>query len=383
MLQRSMQHRLDCSDDFNAQLGADLYSKFFKQVDSIDEYAKVLQGVEESDRNISKDVKTEYLAYKHLPLFDTLYDDISNLMECALSKQDLFNALSIICMLHFDRFLLEQSKKMCQCYFTYLIESVQKGSCILNDDDPQISLFKALDSPEKIDAYVKNRFRSSIYVCINEKDKKLKTIVRERLGQNSFLLDQSFEYYIRHRFERYIDFTAPNLRTKVDLDGQDREILASILKASLFIDVTKKTDVSTTLKNHLNDSKNYKEFLHELVKSLNERIGHKKNLHQTYCRYIGLVSGGSSKYKYYKFTDELLKTIIMASLGKSEFMELEKFTELLKHKYNIVIGDNVLNDCDDSTRQVLRDNFIELKKRLMDMNLLIALSDTSEYVRKP
>ncbi|WP_308497896.1 hypothetical protein [uncultured Anaerobiospirillum sp.] len=386
ILQRGFNKRASSKDETSDfDLGEELYSKFFEQADAIDQFAENLQATEESSSGSF--TKTEFMPYKHLKIFESFYEDMSNLMQCSLSKQDLFIALGTICLLNLNVYVLEQECKMCQGYERYLIESVQSKRSAINKDDPRYLEYEQLDTPEKIEAYIEEQFNSSMMMCLDGKDQKLKKQVKERLGENALLYSKSSEAYLLHRLERFVDFTAPFLRDKDELDSEDIELLKKIICCC--IGISPDDDVDSNNKefleqvmDNLERAKKYKNVRDVVKFAANLRDKHMNSLHYKYSKRIGLVSGSQARYAYYDLSDNLLKTLVRATLGKEPYMMLKSFLERLKEKYNIVISKDHLDD-ERIDKDKLEGNVDLLKQRLQGLNMLITLSDSCEYVKKP
>ena len=224
-------------------------------------------------------------------------------------------------------------------------------------------------------------------MCLDGKDQKLKKQVKERLGENALLYSKSSEAYLLHRLDRFVDFTAPFLRDKDELDSEDIELLKKIICCC--IGISPDDDVDSNNKeflekvmDNLERTKKYKNVRDVVKFAANLRKKHMNSLHYKYSKRIGLVSGSQARYAYYDLSDNLLKTLVRATLGKEPYMMLKSFLERLKDKYNIVISKDHLDD-ERIDKDKLEGNVDLLKQRLEGLNMLITLSDSCEYVKKP
>lgn len=117
------------------------------------------------------------------------------------------------------------------------------------------------------------------------------------------------------------------------------------------------------------------------------RKGHQQHvgqIHRSYGREIGLVSRrGTNRYRYAP-TDQLVKTLLFATVDRR--MEFGEFLACLFEKYGLVIGDReaeqVLLD-DDFDRRAFQANARRLEQRLASLGLLCRLSDACAYVENP
>jgi hypothetical protein len=111
---------------------------------------------------------------------------------------------------------------------------------------------------------------------------------------------------------------------------------------------------------------------------------HAAQVHRTYGREIGLVSRrGTNRFRYAP-TDQLIKSLLFATVKNR--MEFGDFLSSLFTKYQIVIGareaERVL-PTDEFDSSAFKDNAQRLEQRLVSLGLLRRLSDACAYVENP
>lgn len=117
------------------------------------------------------------------------------------------------------------------------------------------------------------------------------------------------------------------------------------------------------------------------------RKGHQQHvaqIHRSYGREIGLVSRrGTTRFRYAP-TDQLMKTLLFATVERR--LEFGEFLAHLFDKYGLVIGDReaerVLSP-DEFDRKAFQANAQRLEQRLASLGLLRRLSDACAYVENP
>lgn len=117
------------------------------------------------------------------------------------------------------------------------------------------------------------------------------------------------------------------------------------------------------------------------------RKGHQQHVaqvHRTYGREIGLVSRrGTTRFRYAP-TDQLIKTLLFATVERR--MEFSEFLTTLFDKYGLVIGDREAErvlSADEFDQKVFQANARRLEQRLSSLGLLRRLSDACAYVENP
>ena len=117
--------------------------------------------------------------------------------------------------------------------------------------------------------------------------------------------------------------------------------------------------------------------------------------HNKFGASIGLASSSITRGYCYYFSDDLLRTLVMAVVGRSNHMPLGRFLEQLDQRYHIIIGPNEarayyaegapfanslpLQSLDDEFSK----NYRALKDQLARLGLLQSLSDYCDFVKNP
>lgn len=111
---------------------------------------------------------------------------------------------------------------------------------------------------------------------------------------------------------------------------------------------------------------------------------HVAQVHRSYGREIGLVSRrGTTRFRYAP-TDQLMKTLLFATVGRR--MEFSEFLSRLFDKYGLVIGDREAEQVlpvDEFDRKAFQANARRLEQRLASLGLVRRLSDACAYVENP
>ncbi|MGR6913607.1 hypothetical protein ACU635_05080 [[Actinomadura] parvosata] len=120
------------------------------------------------------------------------------------------------------------------------------------------------------------------------------------------------------------------------------------------------------------------------IEALKGHQRHAAQVHRTYGREIGLVSRrGTNRFRYAP-TDQLIKTLLFATV--THRMEFGEFLHKLFEKYQLVIGareaEQVL-PADEFDSSAFQDNARRLEQRLVSLGLLRRLSDACAYVENP
>ena len=120
------------------------------------------------------------------------------------------------------------------------------------------------------------------------------------------------------------------------------------------------------------------------VEALKRHQRHAAQVHRTYGREIGLVSRrGTNRFRYAP-TDQLIRTLMLATVDHR--MEFGEFLQLLFAKYRMVIGareaEQVL-PAEEFDSSAFQDNARRLEQRLVSLGLLRRLSDACAYVENP
>lgn len=386
MLQRAYNHGKRHASD---KLGKDLFDLFLSSNDPIDSYAQIIQAVDEERGNRSR-TDSEFLAYKHLDVFDHLYEDISNLMECSLGRQDLFNAISLMSVLNLIVFELEQEYKMREGMLRNRVNYALNDEVFFDDDLLTKSDISGIKTSGDVDGWFKKNLSYSLVICLDNKNKAIKDESNSSYLPNKKCSEESIKAYVRYRLDKFIELIAPYLRYKPRYDDDDRELITEIVLILLVVSKSEfnnpesKKDQIKALRESLSSCKNYNDLTSKVEKVALSRASHRNQLHTSWARFIGLLSGSRVRKPYYTISDDLLKSLVRSYLGKRPYMKLTSFLEHLKARYHFIISkQSIGNDVSNETKEALALNETSLKEKLQDLNMLITLSDYCEYIQKP
>lgn len=111
---------------------------------------------------------------------------------------------------------------------------------------------------------------------------------------------------------------------------------------------------------------------------------HLGQFHRTIGRDIGLVSRrGTNRFRYAP-TDDLVRTLLIATVGQR--MEFGEFLHVLFERYGLVIGPREAQAAyrgEDIDQKAFRANAVRLEERLASLGLVRRLSDACAYVLNP
>lgn len=111
---------------------------------------------------------------------------------------------------------------------------------------------------------------------------------------------------------------------------------------------------------------------------------HVSQVHRNYGRSIGLVSKRGTNKLRYAPNDDLLKTIIFATVEQR--MECSMFLQEIYKRYGFIIGDkeaSLVLDNSECEIKAFQSNAKRLEQRLASLGLLKRLSDGCAYVLNP
>lgn len=120
-----------------------------------------------------------------------------------------------------------------------------------------------------------------------------------------------------------------------------------------------------------------------------------QNTHFKLGRSIGLITTELTKGHCYYLSDQLVRTLVMAVIGRAKYMSLAQFLAQLAQRYHIIIGPQEaqpyytkgklfakqikLQEIDDE----LSKNVKAFREQLMRLGFLISLSDYCDFVKNP
>ena len=389
-------------------VGKMLMERFLNDEDPIDKFAGYINQTElefksdEDDKSRDpSDPNSAYLPYLGLPVYEKLEEDFNNLLQCQLNKQHLFIALARMASLNLLVYLLEQEQKTCianEIHKRYYprdpggcinVNKLHDGICrCLNDEKYASELTDNIKALQK-------QFDITIPVCAKgtQNTKDLLRHSKERQQFHHALFDLSRDSYVQHRAELFLALTVPFLRNSSELNKIELDTVRHILEAAFNYKVDTKNkdkDKNSSKKSFSLKVHDCSSMIAQMVNITLDRDTHMVGLNQVLATESGLCKKVKTARTYYEMSDELLRTLVMAVLGKSECMKLTQFLEIIRERYHLVIGPDESDR--KSTRKALESstntpdlsgNLTQLKLQLHRLDMLIYLSDYCEYVKRP
>lgn len=324
----------------------------------------------DSDKIIDtfKASNTIYLPYKQHRVFDQLTLDFKHLLELKnqLNQNDLFHALSLIGTLN----LIVYYQEVCQ----RLIEFSGGGEC-------------------NIDMVVE---------CNHDSGISLRRLATSRQHDNDALLKRA----VQEMFKRYITNLFPGLKENTALDANEYSMLMDILIRSFSLNkafsnrcsyeecqkmaakALDEQDGSPSNKVQVTFGLLQKRLMEEEAKMITHMLG----LHRSFGQQIGLSSRDKARAVRYVLSDDLVRSLVLATVDKSkQLMLLDDFLSELNTKYHLVIGPHEAKKYLVSAQAVNKNkdesqftaNLDAFKEQLKRLGFLIDLSDTASYVKNP
>ena len=271
-----------------------------------------------------------YLPYRAHPAFDRLADDWSRVFDLDLPAQDAFGYLAPLGTLH------------------VLLYQLETAAAVLGKDRPPIVC--EMISPRR--ELVRQRSIASFY-------------------DNDALSARAVEAEADRFFASpgWSALAGPSMMSEDERVEAGADLLAARYKFS------GQAGASSSL------SKLRRAFSDALERKHSENWG---DVHSSYGRHIGLVSRRATNRYRYAPTDELLRTLVVARVGRR--VEFGRFLEDLHAQYRLVFGpveaqQAVAADAFDAS--IFERNKERLELRLGSMGLLKRLSDGCAYVTNP
>lgn len=273
----------------------------------------------------SHKISPPYLPEQSLPDFMCLGKDWGNLFDCQMPNYDVIPHLERITGLHLVRYFLNRSCEVLGGEKTEMVlEILAPRKTKIRDLASQSYYHNNSLSQRALKSFIYNRLQTEAW----------SSAVASGSGEQAFsVLKSTFKW--KADPEKYSD--SPN------------KVLQS------FID-----DVTYRHKGHLHKT------------------------HNVYSKSIGLSSTRGSRRTRYTPTDDLLETLVLATVPQR--LEFQSFLKELYRKYAIVIGDQQAQSLIDSNRADKEDfsrNAERLEQRLLSIGLLQRLSDACAYVINP
>lgn len=418
------------------ELGPQLYQAFFSRHDPLNqlttklERSQVIGALHErlsAMQSMSLEQKagcndlqlTRYLPYAHHAVYERLARDIDNILALDLTKQELFYALSSICMLNLMVFVLEQSASIlrlcgddnCDINMVVVINperatNFKKLSAVRYRDNDAIV---ALSLKRYAVMHVK-AFLEAVAPFLLSK-KSLTTKEAEFVGA---VMRELFSFNDNLRFDLTDGIVVNSDSDAVDSDDDDEAYAKVRAKSSAAAaagsGAAAAVDDGATKSTYARGSGgsgvsggsggssgrgkySLDGLLEHLTDFIEERDNHLNDLLSYYARRIGLSNGATARTPCYTLSDDLLRHLVLATLDKNEpFLMLSEFLERVYERYHLVIGpiEGRLYYQERSSKSAEYTDEIEftknhraLRAKLERLGLLIPLSDSCDYIKNP
>lgn len=437
----------DPDDQLQLQrVGQELYSRFFPEVNLLNDLARAVAGpsaeealealeglkdpdtrreynglteekeqkrfvsdlrqcLDDSDSYVSPSVtyslkNTDFCPVRQHRIFKQVFKDIANILAMDLNQQELFISLGQIGLLNLMVFGLEQA------IGALSVGIGQKAHCDIN-------IIPVLN--------------------LSQRDSGIRKSSVERCKQNNELNQIMLRPYLKAHLKRLVEMVDPLLLQASELNASQINELLSLISAlftfnSTGFSVLKSTVAFLQKKKKEGEALNASEVQSLRRKKRKESEAQQKNvssddlaqLHLSYEQFtdlvwdamlfqernhddyhnkfgasIGLASSSITRGYCYYFSDDLLRTLVMAVVGRSNHMPLGRFLEQLDQRYHIVIGPKEarayyaegapfantlpLQSLDDEFTK----NYRALRDQLARLGLLQSLSDYCDFVKNP
>ena len=426
------------------RVGRELYSRFFPEVNQLNDLARAVAGpsaeealdaleglkhpdtrreynglteekeqkrfvsdirqyLYDSDSYVSPSVtynlkNTDFCPVRQHRIFKQAFEDIDNILAMDLNQQDLFISIGNIGLLNLMVFGLEQARGALS------VGIGQEANCDIN-------IIPVLN--------------------LSQRDSGIRKSSVERCKQNNELNQIMLRPYLKAHLKRLVEMVEPLLLQASELNASQINELLSLISALFTFNSTGFSVLKSTvafLHSKNGETLNTSEIQELRRKKRNESKVQQKNvssddlaqLHLSYEQFtdlvwdamllqernhddyhnkfgvsIGLASSSITRGYCYYFNDDLLRTLVMAVVGRSNHMPLGRFLEQLDQRYHIIIGPKEarayyaegapfantlpLQSLDDEFTK----NYRALRDQLARLGLLQSLSDYCDFVKNP
>lgn len=343
-----------------------------------------------------------FSVYAHR-VFQQMLLDFASILSMGLSNQELFQALGQISLLNFLVYTLEQTKGA-------LLLSGKKAS------ELDINIIPVINPSPK------DQIRHcSVYRC----------------RQNNDYTMEFESLYFRKHIASLVKLAAPQLTRAKSLNAQQIELLFTLIESlfnfnkqsvhylrsfvQYFVDKKRQQNLSATQtydpksanvgafnrRKRANENlsfdsmvlASYKVTYREIVELCQHYVQiidrSMPNTHFKLGRSIGLITTELTNGHCYYLSDQLVRTLVMAVVGRAKYMSLAQFLAQLAQRYHIVIGPQEaqpyytkgklfakqlkLQELDDE----LSKNVKAFREQLQRLGLLLSLSDYCDFVKNP
>lgn len=426
------------------RVGHELYCRFFPKVNKLNKLAitvagpsavealEALEGLKNPDvrrfynglteekdqRSFAKQLRDNLAAYKRYVspsvtytlkntdfcpirqhrIFKQLFGDLDSILAMDLNQQELFISLGQIGLLNLMIFGLEQARG------AFSVGIGKQAHCDIN-------IIPVLN--------------------LSQRDSGIRKSSVERCKQNNELNQIMLRPYLKAHLKRLVEMVDPQLLQTSALNASQINELLSLISALFTFNSTglsvlrstvaflhskagsalKADDIQSLRRKKRKESEvqqknvssdelaqlnlSYKQFTDLVWDAMLLQERNHDDYHNKFGVSIGLASSSITRGYCYYFSDDLLRTLVMAVVGRSNHMPLGRFLEQLDQRYHIIIGPKEarayyaegapfantlpLHSLDDEFTK----NYRALRDQLARLGLLQSLSDYCDFVKNP
>ncbi len=344
---------------------------------------------------------TDFCPIRQHRIFKQLLGDLDNILAMDLNQQELFISIGQIGLLNLMVFGLEQARGA-------LSVGIGQQACC------DINIIPVLN--------------------LSQRDSGIRKSSVERCKYNNALNQTMLRPYLKAHLKRLVEMVDPQLLQTSALNASQINELLYLISALFTFNSTglsflkRAVTLFQSKEGKVLDSSDIQKLLSKKSKKRKESDAQQKNdnyddlaqLHLSYEQFtelvwdamlikdrnhdnyhnkfgvsIGLASSSITRGYCYYFSDDLLRTLVMAVVGRSNHMPLGRFLEQLDQRYHIIIGPNEarayyaegapfantlpLQSLDDEFTK----NYRALRDQLARLGLLQSLSDYCDFVKNP
>ena len=347
---------------------------------------------------------TNYCPVRAHRVFGQTLEDFANILSMGLNTQELFQALGQISLLNFMVYGLEQSKgalavgggKANKCDIN-IIPVVNRSK---QDRIRKCSVERCLANHELNTTAMPLYFKSHLKNLVKQAAPQLLRARSLSVAQITELFDyirELFTFNSRglHYMQLFVLQCVRKKRKSASASSDNFSLSGAELGAF-------KRRMRTTALGEGFDREElaqlnvtYNEIVEFCLHYMQQQDRSVVDYHRKLGRSIGLITTDLTVGHCYILSDELLRTLVMAVVGRSSHMALSQFLERLDQRYHIVIGPveakkyyakggpyfgslRLLEMDDEFTK-----NARALREQLLRLGLLLPLSDYCDFVKNP
>ena len=347
---------------------------------------------------------TNYCPVRAHRVFGQTLEDFANILSMGLNTQELFQALGQISLLNFIVYGLEQSKgalavgggKANKCDIN-IIPVVNRSK---QDRIRKCSVERCLANHELNTTAMPLYFKSHLKNLVKQAAPQLLRARSLSVAQITELFDyirELFTFNSRglHYMQLFVLQCVRKKRKSASASSDNFALSGNELGAFKRRMRTTALDEGFDREELAQLNVTYNEIVEFCLLYMQQQDRGVVDYHRKLGRSIGLITTELTVGHCYILSDELLRTLVMAVVGRSSHMALSQFLERLDQRYHIVIGPveakkyyakggpyfgslRLLEMDDEFTK-----NARALREQLLRLGLLLPLSDYCDFVKNP